>query len=199
MGSSITKGLLELSDSFDLSFLYGTAPHDYYLNRAPYPSSDSSLSLFVEALPVALGVNNSRASIPNLMITNSGSQRFDIYSGTFTKNDQLTASPFADSFLYIPGIELGVANGVLASLNGAGADERRRELELENMSKRGDVDVDARYQAWLREMDRRHDVERRTTQNLTLGYVTTDSCPGVGDDTLHTPLPYYDTPDFIGS
>ncbi|KAG6805434.1 hypothetical protein H0H92_015419, partial [Tricholoma furcatifolium] len=51
----------------------------------------------------------------------------------------------------------------------------------------------------MREMDRRHGVERRATQNLTLGYVTIDSCPGIGDDTLHTPLPYYDTPDFIGS
>lgn len=25
------------------------------------------------------------------------------------------------------------------------------------------------------------------------------SCPGVGDDTLHSPLPFYSAPDFIGS
>jgi hypothetical protein len=25
------------------------------------------------------------------------------------------------------------------------------------------------------------------------------ACPGVGDDTLHAPLPYYSTPNYIGS
>ena len=25
------------------------------------------------------------------------------------------------------------------------------------------------------------------------------ACPGVGDDTLHAPLPFFSTPDFIGS
>ena len=38
-------------------------------------------------MPVALAINNTRASIPNIMITNSGSQRFDVYAGPFTKND----------------------------------------------------------------------------------------------------------------
>ena len=55
-------------------------------------------------MPVALSINNTRANIPNIMITNSGSQRFDLYGGPFTKNDQLTASPFADAFLFIPTI-----------------------------------------------------------------------------------------------
>jgi len=42
-------------------------------------------------------------------------------------------------------------------------------------------------------------IERRKGGNLTLGYVTNDSCPGVGEDTLDSPLPYYSIPDFIGS
>ncbi|KAG6853741.1 hypothetical protein C0991_001877 [Blastosporella zonata] len=168
---------------------------------SPYPSEDSSLTLFaVDALPVALAVNNTRASIPNLIITNSGSQRFDIYGGPFTKNDQLTASPFADSFLYIPNITLSLANQVFASLNGAGAAERRSEvLEERESLEYGLGYVDKRYRAWLQDMDRRHGVERRAALNQTLGYVTTDSCPGVGDDTLHAPLPYFSYPDFIAS
>ncbi|KAG6853737.1 hypothetical protein C0991_001872 [Blastosporella zonata] len=167
---------------------------------APYPSDGSSLSLFVaEALPVALAVNNPRASIPNLIITNSGSQRFDIYAGPFTKNSQLTASPFADLFQYIPGIKSSLANQVLASLNGAGAAGRRDILEERESVEYGLGNVDKRYKQWLQDMDRRHGVEGRSAQNQTLGYVTTDSCPGVGDDTLHAPLPYYSIPDFIAS
>ena len=112
------------------------------------------------------------------MITNSGSQRFDLYSGPFTKNDQLTASPFADAFLFIPNITAGIANKVLPALNGAGANQRRRSI-ISALQKRehelyGRGHVDTVYMRWLEEMDRRNGVERRAAQNATLGYVTND-------------------------
>ncbi|PPQ79916.1 hypothetical protein CVT26_004176 [Gymnopilus dilepis] len=200
-GLAITAGLNNLAKKYDLSFLYGTAPHDFYLSRAPYPSNDSLLSLFAQdAMPVALAINNSRASIPNIMITNSGSQRFDVFSGTFTKNDQLTASPFADTFLFIPNVTFATASKVLPALNNAGADERRRSfLEDREQVLYGHGYVETIYRKWLEEQDRRDGLERRAAQNLTLGYVTQDSCPGVGDDILHAPLPFFDSPDFIGS
>ncbi len=142
---------------------------------SPYPSNGSLLTLFAtQALPVALAINNSRADIPNVIITNSGSQRFDVYAGPFTKNDQLTASPFTDSFLFIPNITAEIANKVLPALNNAGADERRRSFFRE-MYGRGHVEH--LYRAWLEDMDRRSGIDRRASKNLTLGYVTSDvSC-----------------------
>lgn len=132
--------------------------------------------LLNQAAPTALAINNSRASIPNLMITNSGSQRFDLYAGPFTKNDQLTASPFTDAFLFIPNVTLSVAEQILPALNGAGASSRRSVPELEEreefLYERGYVDK--RYMEWLEEMDRRGGIERRAAANLTLGYVTHD-------------------------
>ncbi|KAH9935240.1 Metallo-dependent phosphatase-like protein, partial [Epithele typhae] len=199
-GHQITRGLTQLAERFNLSMQFGTAPHDFTISQAPYPSNDSSLSLFVTAMAAALPLNSTRKGVPNVMITNSGSQRFDIYSGPFTKNDQLTASPFTDAFLYIPDVPAGVASQVLPTLNHAGANERRA-LETrawEDAYARGEVDMV--YRAWLADMDRRSfGPERRAAQNATLGYVTQDSCPGVGDDTLHTPLPFFDVPDFIGT
>ena len=141
------------------------------LHRSPYPSNDSVLSLFVaEALPVALAINNTRANIPNIFITNSGELRFDIYAGPFDKNDQLTALPFDDAFLFIPNVTAGVANKVLPALNHDSSNERRRSYE--ELYGRGYVDHV--YRAWLEEMDKRSGVERRATHNLTLGYVTSD-------------------------
>jgi len=199
-GLSITAGLNALAKKYHLSFLYGTAPHDFYLSRAPYPSNDSLLSLYAQdAMPVALAINNTRAGNPNIMITNSGSQRFDVFAGTFTKNDQLTASPFADSFLFIPNVTFATASKVLPALNNAGADERRSLLEDRELEMYGRGYVETIYRKWLEEQDRRDGLERRAAQNLTLGYVTKDSCPGVGDDILHAPLPFFDSPDFIGS
>ncbi|KAH7872015.1 Metallo-dependent phosphatase-like protein [Lentinula edodes] len=205
-GQNITQGLLDLGVKYDLSMLFGIAPQDFTISRDPYPSNGSSLTLFInEAAPYSLTLNNTRANISNIMITNSGSQRFDIYSGTFDKNDQISASPFTDAFMFIKDLPLGVAQEVLPALNAAGADERRKrdlgsvlqERESE-MWKRGYVNM--RYMEWLDEMDRRHNgAVKRASQNLTLGYVTSDSCPGVGDDTIHAPLASFDIPDFIGS
>ncbi|KAL0955634.1 hypothetical protein HGRIS_001867 [Hohenbuehelia grisea] len=202
-GLSITRGLKALAKKFDIDFLFGTAPHDFTINQVPYPSENSLLTLFIEeASPIATAINNTRASIPKLMITNSGSQRFDIYAGPFTKNDQLTSSPFADHFLFIPNVTFSAASQVLPALNHAGADQRRsvrEELERREREMYARGYVDRRYNEWLEEMDRRSGAERRAAGNLTLGYVTTDACPGIGDDTLHAPLPFHSVPDFIGS
>ncbi|KAG5651303.1 hypothetical protein H0H81_009128 [Sphagnurus paluster] len=176
-GKSITSGLKALAKAFNLDFLFGTAPRDFTLNRVPYPSESSLLSLFIEdAVPTALAINNTRSSIPNLIITNSGSQRFDIYAGPFTKNDQLTTSPFADAFFYIPEITLSLAKQVLLNLNHAGATSRRSSetLEAREAHLYGLGYVDKRYREWLESMDKRNGAERREAANQTLGYVTQD-------------------------
>ncbi|KAK0497263.1 Metallo-dependent phosphatase-like protein [Armillaria luteobubalina] len=198
-GKSITTGLNQLAVDFSLNFTFGTAPHDFTITQAPYPSNGSSLSLFAElATPYALSINTDRANIPNYIITNSGSQRFDIYAGPFTKNDQITASPFTDLYFYIPEVTRKVALDTLQMMNENGSQNRKRNQEREEeLYKRGDVR--ARYMDWLSDMDRRSGLERRAANNLTLGYVTQDSCPGVGDDVIHAPLPFYSIPDFIGS
>ncbi|KAH9042283.1 5'-nucleotidase, partial [Lactarius hengduanensis] len=197
-GRKITKGLEALAARFDLDLKFGTAPRDYTLSRDPFPSNGSLLSLIADqVLPTALTVNNTRANIPNVIIANPGGLRFDIYAGPFTKNDQLTASPFTNAFVFIAGVPLGVARAVLPALNGEGANGRRELAEAAERYARGDVET--RYRLWLEDMHARAEPERRAAQNLTLGYVTKDACPGVGDDTLHTPLPFFRSPAFIGS
>ncbi|THU78430.1 Metallo-dependent phosphatase [Dendrothele bispora CBS 962.96] len=248
LGLQITQGLNALSDRFNLSFQFGVAPSDFTINQVAYPSSNSILTLMgAQVLPFSLTVSRSNFSAsssssssssnssdfvtiegtnttvpPFLMLTNSGSLRFDIYAGPFTKNDQLTASPFADAFNFIPGVEWGVALGVRSALDEAGEARRIRkrdgglgglgglgnELEKreEELYRRGDVRK--RYMDWMASQVRRHDTtpdasdedeDESEDEDLTLGYVTTDSCPGIGDDTLHTPLKSFDIPDFISS
>ncbi|KAK0189114.1 Metallo-dependent phosphatase-like protein [Armillaria mellea] len=217
-GQEITAGLNQLFVDYDLNFTFGTAPHDYSISRfafqttsqrkylccghyrAPYPSNDSQLSLFAElATPYAISVNNSRADIPNYLLINTGGQRFDIYAGPFTTNDQFTVEPYTNTFFYVPEVPLSVALDTLQTMSENGEATRKRSLEQEEeLYRRGDVR--ARYMDWLSEMNERFlELERRDTNNLTLGYVTTDSCPGVGDDIIHTPLPFYSIPDFVGS
>jgi hypothetical protein len=199
-GQFITAGLELLSKAFNLASTFGTAPHDYTLSRSPYPSDDSVLSLLASnATPVALAQNNSRAASPHYVVVNSGAIRFDLYAGPFTKNDQLVVSPFTDGFLYIPGVLASVAEQVLPLLNHYGSDKRDLESAREaDLYARGWVG--SRYNNWLaRQSAEPGALERRAAGNLTLGYVTKDGCPGVGDDTAHAPMPYYDAPDYIAS
>jgi len=204
LGQQVTSGLLALAQSFDLNEVFGIAPQDFFLDRAPFPSNSSVLSLLVDqAAPIALAINNTRAEagIPSIILTNSGELRFDVLAGPFTKNDQFTALPFADAFVFIPEVPVAIAEAVLPELNNEGADEKKRELGPErNLEryKRGDVSMV--YRAWMRAMaEAAGTLERRAEANLTLGYVTTDACPGVGDDIPHSALPFFSTPDFIGS
>ena len=142
------------------------------LPRDPYPSSGSVLTLFVaEAAPVALTINNTRAGIPNLIIVNSGVLRYSVFEGPFTKNDQLTAAPFADSFLYIPNVPADAANQVLPHLNSGSASKRSTvEKELWGRGR-----VEHRYRAWLEEMNKHQVPLTMNADDLTLGYVTKDA------------------------
>ncbi|KAG5726222.1 hypothetical protein E4T56_gene20533 [Termitomyces sp. T112] len=203
LGMFISRSLKVLAEKFGLNFVYGTAPHDYTIYQSPYPSEGSLLSLFSEkVLPYALSVNNTRSKVPNLIIVSASSQRFDIYAGSFTKNDQLTASFYPDRFLYIPEVRLSDAKKVVSALNGLSNPPARRQSSRQMQgSKEDDLQyVGEKYHAWFWDMNGHNDVERYvTTRSQTLGYVTKDSCPGIGDDTLHAPLAYYTFPKFVHS
>lgn len=182
------KGLNELAEEYNLNFTYGYAPKDYSITRAEYPGNDSAISLFVEvATPAALAINNTRSSVPSYYILNSGILRFDMFEGTFTRNDQLTASPFKDAFIYLPNMTFSVAKQVLPALNDAGASNKKRELRkrwMEELYARGEIEM--RYRKWLEEMHARSQAQAlaRREENSTgsdsstvagtLGYVTTD-------------------------
>jgi hypothetical protein len=177
LGRTVTRGLQKLAKSYNLSEVYGTAPHDFYLSRAPYPDPDSALSLLAQNVtPTALAVNNSRAAIPHVIIANSGALRFDLYAGAFTRDDGFKVSPFTDAFLYIPGVPAGAAAQVLPLLNKDGSDRRRSaEPDAEQTRARyARGDVGMRYENWLASMDAAEGAAKRAAANLTLGYVTKD-------------------------
>ncbi|KAH9036299.1 5'-nucleotidase [Lactarius hengduanensis] len=168
IGRKITKGLEALAARFDLDFEFGMAPRDYTLSRDPSPSSGSLLSLIADqVLPTALTVDNTRANIPNTIITNSGSLRFDIHAGPFTKNDQLAASPFTNAFVFIAGVPLSVAS--------AARMDRRELAEAAERYARGDVET--RYRLSGPRICMRRRDPNAVRQNLTPGYVTKDVGP----------------------
>jgi hypothetical protein len=136
-----------------------------------YPGNSSLLSLLVEqVMPAALAAANpTRAALPHTMVVDTGSQRFDLYSGPFTRNDQFIVSPFTNVIVYLP-VPAGIAKQIVRRLNGASA---TRRAEIEDMEEYARGEIAYRYGMWRKKQFAAHHSARRDI-GLTLGYVTTD-------------------------
>lgn len=81
-----------IADAWGLTALLGLVPRDYFLDRVRYGDEHSLLTLIREhILPeVVVPANPRHRDVPTVVLLNSGSQRFDVLAGPFTKNDQCT-------------------------------------------------------------------------------------------------------------
>lgn len=216
-GISITKGMDKVAADWNLTQVYGNNTQDYYLDRVPATDNSSILHLLTnDILPTVISTSNpDRKGVPNFVLANSGSQRFDAYKGPFTKNDQYIVSPFTDHFLYLQDVPYKYASTLLGALNGDGQAQASSKRSPDaatkhdgSLGQRRAVDakvVDETYSEWRRAQNdaARRDLEaldrRADAQGATLGYVTKDSCPGLGDDTEHVAIPYASQPDYVAS
>ncbi|WVQ83059.1 hypothetical protein IAT38_005197 [Cryptococcus sp. DSM 104549] len=216
IGRKITLALLQLASSLNISTPLGLAPHDYFLSRHPATHPRSVLALMTGKVLPSVVVDKERGKgergRERVIVGNAGSYRFDLFQGTFDRNDELTVSPFTTTFLYIP-LKASLARKITAQMNRAGASK------LLPSTPTTPFDEEARVQrihdAWMREqwddcMRERgmlaggEEGERGAQKTMmlpgkpvTLGYVTKDLCPGKGDDIEHIPVPYADQPDFV--
>lgn len=223
-GKKITKGMNDVAQSWNLSHVYGVSPQDYYLQRVPINDSSSLINFMAnKVLPTVISTSNpARKGVPNFVIANTGSQRFDLYAGPFTKNDEYIVSPFTDGFQYIQDVPYKYASQIIHKLNNdqqAEASSRRRSFvdpaaaEEADKEKYAQGHVSHIYNRWMREQNGRsislspaaRDIaalDARAAEadaNRTLGYVTKDQCAGDGDDTIHTAIPYASMPDYVQS
>lgn len=75
--------------------MFGYAPQDYYLYRYPHSSPHSVLNLMTrEVLPkMVRRADREALSYRPYVVLNTGSIRFDIFKGPFTRNDQVRPPP----------------------------------------------------------------------------------------------------------
>lgn len=195
-GLQISKGLEDLAQELNLSTTFGTAPHNYFLNRHPYGHPRSVLTLFQDhILPTT--VKDKHRDGPRLIIGNAGSLRFDLFQGPFDRNDELTVSPFTSKFLYTR-LPAAVAGNISEEMNRAGASRFGPLTPQED----DDAYVRKVYNEWLQQQWDDYLIEELMGDNdevsldgpggkpHTLGFVTKDACPGRGDDIRHIPVPY---------
>ncbi|KAK1758654.1 Metallo-dependent phosphatase-like protein [Echria macrotheca] len=119
-GRNVTSMIAKARAELDLDYIYGCAPKDYWMTRAPYPHENSIYSLLEKQILPAIVVNPKRAQVPRLAIMNTGAIRFDIFKGAFTRDTTFIVSPFLSVLNYIPDVPYRVARKVLGLLNSGG-------------------------------------------------------------------------------
>lgn len=222
-GLEVSNQICEMSAMLNLSQVYGRVPKNFYLEGAPYPSSDNLYHLLgQEVLPTLIPSTDYRSDNARLIIINTGSIRYDLYKGDFTQNSKFIISPFKNRWKFIRGVRRSVATQIGPTLNNQSyvlnqmKDPHQDEVRLISL-------LSPLHQSLLTNSYIRH-VEQESeflpadeqfilsTQSprsnfldyfkwnrLSYGYVTHDDFGSQGDDTVHKELYRYDVPNVIES
>lgn len=219
-GKNVSAAITSARKELKLDHAFGCAPQDFWLNRAPYPS-DSSLLTWLEdkVLPATFNGTGS----PSIVITNSGALRFDIFKGPFTIDSTFLVSPFTSGFRKAKNIPYKAASQVLQLLNNQG------QILLEDLIALKHNEVDTIIPTRLYELapplppvnlesfiaqSRTNEIFFRPEHQTPLsgpsevvdsskstipGYTTVDDLGSDGDDTIHTPIRFYDVPNCVAA
>lgn len=204
-GISVTHEITSARKTLNLTTLYGCAPKTYCQYCKPYGADGNIFGLLETALGLTV-INQERASIPRIIIINTGSIRFDLVEGPFTLDDSFIVSPFADAFQFIPDVPYDIASRVLTILN-SGPHAKRRDLSTQDFGfapLTGDACPDGtiphEHDALKpRSIPLTRGLHRRQGTATTPGYTTTDDFGTDGDDTPHSKIPNYPQPNCIQS
>ncbi|KAM0749330.1 hypothetical protein T439DRAFT_290562 [Meredithblackwellia eburnea MCA 4105] len=195
-GQALSKEMGDVAATFNLTHQFGVAPQSYYLSRHSFKSPKSILRLMTQEVLPLLIQREDRQNVQRMTVLNSGSIRFDIFEGPFTRNDQWIILPFTNNFEYISRVPLSTARKLLAYLNLVG---EHGVLPSSTSSVEGQAAaVEHVYRQSLHNSYTTH-VATADDEKLTVGYVTIDQCPGEGDDTRHRPIPSVWQPTFVAT
>ena len=200
-GRNVSSLISSSRDALNLDSRFGCAPIDLWTNRAPYPSNASIFSWLEQLVLPDMILDPKRDSQPRIVIANTGAMRFDIFKGPFTKDTTFSVSPFSSGFRYIKDVPYTIADRLLWILNNAGPilEEAAPNLKVsmvtppEQAAGRPDVIVPDSYNIQLEDSQQTIFAEEK----LAPGYTTNDDDGNDGDDTLHSPISFYNVPNCI--
>ena len=221
LGKNVSKLIHEDRKKLELDKTFGCAPHDFWLNRAPYPSKDSILTLLEnKVLPDTFTTDNSSKN-PAIVMTNSGAVRFDVFEGPFTIDTTFLVCPFTSGFRMIKNVPYEAAMQVLPTLNNVGpiplkdllsfvrGEEGWGEHRLEDLIpplphvrasallEKPAAPIDTGFAKQGQQVPLNDDKDKDKPQ--VPGYTTTDDAGKDGDDTLHQPIQFYSVPNCVGA
>ncbi|THX91708.1 hypothetical protein D6C90_02176 [Aureobasidium pullulans] len=224
LGRNVSASISAARKQLNLDHAYGCAPRDYWLNRAPYPSESSILTWLENEVLTDTAKNYTKH--PQLIITNTGAMRFDIFKGPFTIDTTFLVSPFTSGFHRLKNVPYKAAKQLLQLLNNEGKimlsemmvmSAVHRDLgkftpralyELappnppvsrwtQQTTQDGIELIDTLHREFGQEVLGETAGHGQPDKPLSPGYTTIDDAGKDGDDTIHAPIRFYDVPNCI--
>lgn len=203
-GRNVSSAISSARKALKLDKRFGCAPKNFWTNRAPYPSKDSIFTWIQDQVFPDTIHDSKRGDKSTVVLTNTGSLRFDVFEGPFSVDTVYTVSPFTSGFRYIKDVSFDVAKKLLVILNQEvpqleqGQDRLRAPVPApfrESHITRDDIDtfMHSSQQAGQQVLATDEDAP------LTPGYTTKDDAGDDGDDTVHSPITFYRVPNCIES
>jgi 2',3'-cyclic-nucleotide 2'-phosphodiesterase (5'-nucleotidase family) len=219
-GRNVSQAITSARTELHLNKRRGCVPQDLFVNRAPYPSNQSVFSwLEKHVLPEQIhhAKRISQEKKKALVLVNTGGVRFDIFAGPFTRDTEYLVCPFTSTFRGVPDVPQKIAARVLKLLNSEGpimtdvAKEYGLEPwmlpEPEQMNSRKLKAQSSVHEAWngedfIAQADSQQALLQEPHANdnspeLVPGYTTIDDLGKDGDDTIHSPISFYNVPNCI--
>jgi hypothetical protein len=208
-GLKVSKAIGDARKSLDLTHKYGCAPHDFWVNRRPYPHNESIFTLVEEQmLPDTISKSERiKSGGKALLITNTGAIRFDIFKGAFTKDTKFLVSPFTSAFRYIPDVPYKAASQVIKLLNNEGpimVDMMQQNAFLQppeiHAARFRPYLLSSKPTAFANQHHAQTPLKHSDPEFETFpGYTTKDDAGTDGDDTIHSAITFFNVPNCIQS
>lgn len=212
LGQNVSKSIHVDRKKLKLDKTFGCAPHDYWLNRAEYPSRTSLLSLLSDKILPDTFTTPNTSSNPAIVMTNSGAMRFDVFAGPFTTDTTYLICPFTSAFRQIKNVPYEAATQVLPLLNNQGPiplkdllsfakgepgwDEHRLEDLVPHLPQKQPILPTQHLAGEQAPLNPSKDEEDKPQ---VPGYTTRDDAGSDGDDTVHQALTFYGVPNCVAS
>ncbi|KAJ5241878.1 uncharacterized protein N7469_000205 [Penicillium citrinum] len=205
-GLNVSRLIAESRTALELDKIYGCVPRDLWMSRRPYPHDASVYTWLEEDVLVESLKDGSRGDRPAVATVNTGAIRFDIFKGIFTQDTVWTISPFTNQFRYVKDVPYDKVQLIMEVLNkqtrvlrrddGGGGhcvDELAPPAQVNRLARRWSASEMAGTQQILSEAT----AEPDDAGEIIPGYTTKDDAGDDGDDTIHSPIPFYRVPNVI--
>ncbi|KKK18509.1 hypothetical protein P175DRAFT_0498882 [Aspergillus ochraceoroseus IBT 24754] len=212
-GRNVSHLIQQSRNALKLDEVYGCVPQTFWMSRVPHTSENSIYTLLeTQVLPDQLK-DSARLGKPAVAIVNTGALRFDLFKGPFTRDSAYIVSPFTSGFRYVKDVPYDQAQLIVEVLN-------KQPQILAAKAEAGASPIwtlaspeQAAYQQGLGmgQVGNHHTsmIETYlTTQDpifgddlsepkVVPGYTTIDDLGMDGDDTIHSPISFYQVPNCI--
>lgn len=199
-GKNVSSMIQSARKALKLDHSFGCAPRDLWLSRAPYPSENNIFTWLEKEVLPAVVKNEKRKDIPTLAITNTGTLRFDIFKGAFTKDTTFIISPFVSKFRYIKDVPYEAAKRILPLINNEDKVFSTAGMNAVHLAPPEQIsilqDIIAQPQPQP-ESQSQNPLPSTKEPPLLPGYTTKDAFGTDGDDTIHAPISYYTVPNCV--